>query len=99
MLGFIANKVQGSDNLTHSYGSFYELKAKDIDNNDVCFCFCFLFFVFCFLFFCFCFYFLLYFVFVFVLVDYHTTYSSPFFQVDFSDFKGKVVLVVNVASK
>lgn len=53
MLGFIANKVQGSDNLDHSYGSFYELSAQDIDNN----------------------------------------------QVNFSDFKGKVVLIVNVASK
>jgi hypothetical protein len=53
MLGFIAGKVQGSDNLKHDYKSFYELSADDIDGN----------------------------------------------KVDFSEYKGKVVLVVNVASK
>ena len=53
IIGKIANKVQGSDDLNHNYASFYELKANDIDGKEV----------------------------------------------DFSQFKGKVVLVVNVATK
>jgi hypothetical protein len=35
MLSFLANAIQGSDNLEHNAASFYELSALDIQGNNV----------------------------------------------------------------